>query len=190
MRLKPFVKSAIIWKDMSTCVRLAVGAVIFDKKSKMLLSTGYNGTSAGVTHCTELFRWINSNPCIRNTLHGFIEVDSSRFLADADEDGWIPLKSSNYWYELHHCFSEQWEVHAEQNALLNLIKTNTGISDDLAIVTTTAPCLTCAKLIVAAGIRTVYYISEYDRSNTDTAGYFLKNGVQYIRVMENTDEVF
>ena len=188
MKLKPFVRSAIVWKDQSTCVRLAVGAVIFSKRTKRLLSTGYNGTSTGVTHCTDLFSWAHGLPCIRNTLYAFVDVDASQFLADADGNGWIPLKDSAYWYKLHHDFSELWEVHAEQNAILNLCKTGVNIDDDLAIVTTTAPCIMCAKLIIATGIKTVYYLSEYDRSETDTASYFSKNGVQYIRVSEDTDE--
>ncbi len=35
----------------STCIRRKVGAIIV--KNKRILSTGYNGTPAGITHCTE-----------------------------------------------------------------------------------------------------------------------------------------
>ena len=34
-----------------------------------------------------------------------------------------------------------------------------------AIWTSVFPCIDCAKLIVAAGIEQVYYISEYDRED-------------------------
>lgn len=43
----------------ATCTRRKVGAVVV--KEKRILSTGYNGTPAGITHCTE-------ETCIRTKL--------------------------------------------------------------------------------------------------------------------------
>lgn len=51
-------------------------------------------------------------------------------------------------------------AHAEQNALMFCAKN--GISTDgCDLYVTLLPCVTCAKLIISAGIRTVYYREEY-----------------------------
>lgn len=54
-------------------------------------------------------------------------------------------------------------VHAEMSALIDASKR--GVSVDKAILySTTFPCHECARHIVAAGIRTVYYIEPYPKS--------------------------
>ena len=49
-------------------------------------------------------------------------------------------------------------VHAEQNALL---KFSSIMHDDAKMFTTLSPCKMCAKLIINAGIKSVYYAEEY-----------------------------
>ena len=62
----------------------------------------------------------------------------------------------------HGDFSNKFEVHSEQNAIAELSKNEvSGIGATL--YTTLAPCSNCAKLIVAAGIKRVVYLEEYDR---------------------------
>jgi dCMP deaminase len=46
-----FMKIADDVATRSTCVRRTVGAVII--KDKRILTTGYNGAPAGISHCTE-----------------------------------------------------------------------------------------------------------------------------------------
>jgi len=51
-----FIRIAEDVATRSTCIRRAVGAVII--KDKRILTTGYNGTPAGITHC-------NKETCLR-----------------------------------------------------------------------------------------------------------------------------
>jgi deoxycytidylate deaminase len=64
----------------------------------------------------------------------------------------------------HHAFSEKQELHSELNAIICLAKN--GVSPEGAeMYTTLAPCSNCAKAILAAGIKKLYYMEEYDRSS-------------------------
>ncbi len=57
-----FMKIARDVSERATCIRRKVGAVIV--KDKRILSTGYNGAPAGVTHCTNenCLRTLNNIP--------------------------------------------------------------------------------------------------------------------------------
>lgn len=46
-----FMEIAFLVAKRSTCLRRQVGAIIV--KNKRILSTGYNGTPTGITHCVE-----------------------------------------------------------------------------------------------------------------------------------------
>ena len=62
----------------------------------------------------------------------------------------------------HKEFSAKYELHAEQNAIIYAAKNGLSV-DGCTLYVTTAPCSNCGKLIVNAGIKEVFYISEYDR---------------------------
>lgn len=55
-------------------------------------------------------------------------------------------------------------VHAEMDALISLSRTGCGSAQDGVLFTTTYPCHNCARHIIAAGIRAVYYIEPYEKS--------------------------
>lgn len=55
-----FMKIADDVASRATCVRRSVGAVIV--KDKRILTTGYNGPPAGITHCTK-------ETCVRDRLN-------------------------------------------------------------------------------------------------------------------------
>jgi dCMP deaminase len=57
-----FIDMAELWATRSTCLRRHVGAVIV--KDKRILSTGYNGATAGKPHCDKIgcYRQINNIP--------------------------------------------------------------------------------------------------------------------------------
>lgn len=55
-------------------------------------------------------------------------------------------------------------VHAEMDALLELARKGGGIPDNTSLFCRTYPCHSCARHIVAAGIREVVYIEPYDKS--------------------------
>ena len=77
-------------------------------------------------------------------------------------------------------------LHAESNAIMKVAK-STMSCVGAELYTTTCPCFGCAKLIIQAGIKMVYYTEEYrDMSGVElleTAGIEVKqvntwNGIQ------------
>jgi|TARA_Y100000310_G_scaffold273645_1_gene289208 dCMP deaminase len=75
----------------------------------------------------------------------------------------------------HAAFSRENEIHAEQNALGWAARN--GVSTEGAdLYISISPCSYCAKLIVAAGIKKVYYLKEYDRDSNGIA-FLNKNGI-------------
>ena len=132
---KSFLRIAWEYATHSTCSRKHVGALIV--KNGRIIATGFNGTPKGFENCNDKFKNINwkEQP-----------LDS-------------PLSKD------HHDFSEKYEVHAEQNALITLIHNGTNC-DGATLYTTLSPCTTCAKLITQSGITRVVYEEEYDRDIT------------------------
>lgn len=137
----------------STCIRKQVGTVIV--KSDRIIGTGWNGVPSGFKHCNEIFHIVKQPVPFGNYdpnrepnkyyIHG-IEVTKEHFMHQ------------------HHDFSEKQELHSELNAIICLAKN--GVSPEGAeMYTTLAPCSNCAKAILAAGIKKLYYMEEYDRSS-------------------------
>lgn len=69
---------------------------------------------------------------------------------------------------LHHEWSDLNEIHAEQNCLMFAGKfiDSEGFSGAKMYVTL-SPCRSCLKLILAAGIKDVYYLDDYTRNSID-----------------------
>ena len=103
----------------STCDRARVGAVIV--KDKRILTTGYNGSPAGLPHCDEIGHLIIAGHCVRT-------------------------------------------LHAEQNAIIQAALHGVSVAGG-TIYVTHQPCLTCAKMIINAGIRHVIYAGAYPDEN-------------------------
>jgi dCMP deaminase len=99
----------------STCDRARVGAIIV--KDRRILTTGYNGSPAGLPHCDEIGHLMVNGHCVRT-------------------------------------------LHAEQNAIIQAALHGVGVADSTMYVTH-QPCLTCAKMIINAGIRRVVYGGHY-----------------------------
>jgi dCMP deaminase len=51
-------------------------------------------------------------------------------------------------------------IHAEQNAIIQAAYHGVSIKE-AALYCTNLPCSICAKMIINAGIRTIYYLSGY-----------------------------
>ena len=64
--------------------------------------------------------------------------------------------------EIHHEFSSNYELHAEQNAISFAVKNGINLTG-ADIYVTTFPCHDCLKLIKACGIYKIYYKDSYDR---------------------------
>lgn len=55
-------------------------------------------------------------------------------------------------------------LHAESNAIMKIAK-STQSSDGATLYVTTSPCIECAKLIIQAGIKIVYYQNLYRKDD-------------------------
>ncbi len=117
------MRIALLAATRSTCLRRQVGAVIV--KDKRVLSTGYNGSPSGLSHCLDV-------GCLREKLK-------------------IP---SGERHEL--CRA----IHAEQNAIIQAATSGVSI-EGATLYSTTYPCVLCAKMIINAGIRTIYITDGY-----------------------------
>lgn len=88
--------------------------------------------------------------------------------------------------EKHHIFANENEVHAEQNAIS--FAARNGIStNDTEIYVSISPCVTCAKLIISAGIKFVYYNELYDRC-TDGLDLLRRSNIGYGLIADFTGD--
>jgi dCMP deaminase len=118
--------------ERSTCLRAQWGAVLVDREHA-IISTGYNGAPPHTVNC------IDTGKCCRQELS-------------------VP---SGERVEL--CVA----IHAEQNALLSAGRLAKGADMYLVgrsvatqhepIVADGIPCILCAKLLVRAGVRRIFY---------------------------------
>lgn len=75
-------------------------------------------------------------------------------------------------------------LHAEQNAIIYAAKNNVPL-ENCSIYVTLSPCLACARIIYASGIKKVIYLNsyaEYKKIGSDEGVDFLKKfGVEVVR---------
>jgi dCMP deaminase len=64
--------------------------------------------------------------------------------------------------EAHHEWSKIHEIHAEVNAIAFAARNDIGIEGS-DIYTILQPCDECLKIIIAAGIKKIYYVYPYDK---------------------------
>jgi len=199
-------------KKQSTCSYYKTGALIV--KDNRIVSMGYNGTPPGFPQCNELqevLEWLVENPkkalslinpltdlqlekMLKNeTLKKFplfskysgvrIRPIFSRLveiipiiLKKLEKDGRIDLYDFNFVHS-------RYEIHAEQNAIAYSLRAGTNI-EGATIYSALLPCMECAKLIVASGIKRVVYTEEYiDKRFNETSRDFLNiNGVKVDKV--------
>lgn len=129
----------------STCTRRAVGAVIV--KDKRILSTGYNGAPAGISHCID-------TGCLREQLN-------------------VP---SGERHEL--CRG----IHAEQNAIIQAAYHGVSVKG-ATLYCTDLPCSICAKMIINAGIKVIYYRNRY--LDSMSLEMFQEAGIEAINLETN-----
>lgn len=159
---KLFISMAKLVADQSTCARLKVGAVLV--KENRVISIGFNGVPSGKEHCEDYFKKV-------------YQKDFSAVYPTFEEY----LKSKDF-YNAHGLFSNDNELHAEQNALLFAAKS--GIATEGShLYITLSPCVHCAKVIIASGITKVYFAELYDRS-TEGVNLLTKNGIECVHLQE------
>ena len=131
-----FMQIAFTVAQRSTCDRAHVGCVLV--RDRRILTTGYNGASAGLPHCDEVGHLLIDGHCVRT-------------------------------------------LHAEQNAIIQ------GALHGVSIVGATAyvthqPCLTCAKMLINAGVRRVVYAGNYPDANSQR--FLDEAGVEFVHTAQ------
>lgn len=83
--------------------------------------------------------------------------------------------------ETHGQFSAKYELHAEQNAIIEAGKNGVNIIG-ADLYTTVQPCKYCRKLIIQSGIKKVYYRYPYDRNDYDDDCIFKEFNVEIEKI--------
>jgi len=156
----------------SMCLSRQVGASIMDGQGK-IIGTGYNDPpmyGGGVYDSTLpdnscCYNWSDGvclNSKLKNEIIRNIELlERDQFIGDDESHN--PSQNEDILNLLE--FSRS--VHAEMNAIMNLARSNEKIDENSKIFVTTFPCHHCARHIVCAGIRTVYFIEAYPKSRVN-----------------------
>lgn len=124
-----YLNCAEVFAYRSTCLKRKYGAVIV--KDDVVISTGYSGSPRGKENCCDIG---SECPRIKQGMH--------------QGEGYGMCKA----------------IHAEANALMNCSREQTigadlyltGINPVDASIHKAKPCPLCARMIIQAGIRTVY----------------------------------
>tara|TARA_Y100001951_G_C11298063_1_gene277516 strand:- start:40485 stop:40985 length:501 start_codon:yes stop_codon:yes gene_type:complete len=128
--------------SQSKCISKNVGAVI--AKDGRIISTGYNGTPSGLPNCCDVAE----------------EIGFGRLYSDPNT---LTVSTQMTDRPKHSAWSDQNEIHAEQNAIIFAAKHGVAVQGCVMYVTH-SPCPTCCKIIAQSGIQTVIYDELYDRS--------------------------
>ena len=131
--------------ELSYARRLHVGAIVV--KNDRIISIGYNGMPAG---------W--DNDCEDRVYANEWSIDN---------DIWTHQDENGRPYNLE---TKPEVLHAERNALDKLAKGTEG-GDGADMFITHSPCLECAKSILGAGIKRVWFSEQY---RDDSGLTFLK----------------
>lgn len=151
---KPMIETAIVWSNMSSCVKAKVGCVIAINEG--IVSNGYNGTISGQPNICEDYG-ISCPKC--NKIHIVNEIGTDMHTINCD-CGAVNHFTSGWLEENSFLVTNEFTLHAEQNAILKAAKLGISINNATLYVTM-APCKTCAKLIAQAGIKRVVYLDKY-----------------------------
>lgn len=158
LKYKQLYKSVLKeYQQFSKCARLKVAALLVN--DGRILCCGYNGTPTGQTNCNELFK----------------SEDGKFYLRESTNDDWREVSETD-WKEFHHEFAEKNEIHAEMNCIAQGFRHGINVENTNLIVSL-QPCDNCAKLIVASGIKHVWFVDEYDRTS-NSIKYLTNNGVK------------
>lgn len=139
-----FMEFCEILAKRSTCARLQTSAIIV--KDQNVVAIGYNGCCSKSEHCIDF--WYNEYQTKYN-----------------QQGTWEQFINSDYFYQAHHEYANYNELHGEMNAISNAARNNTS-SEGSVMYSLFAPCINCAKLIVASRIRKVVFRHYYKRDTT------------------------
>ena len=96
------------------------------------------------------------SPCLRLQV-GCILVKDNRIISQG-YNGFLPNAPHISIIRDNH---EMATVHAEQNAIADCAKRGVNCNESIAYITH-YPCVNCAKLLIASGIKEIKYIDDYN----------------------------
>ena len=147
--IEAYMKVAENFADLSTAMRLHVGAIVV--KEDRIISIGYNGMPSGWDNDCEDKVWMTQEEHL--TIHPN-KIDKMFPLHGQKLEG-------DYWVNGRYYLKSKPEVlHAETNAIAKLAK-STESGDGTVLFVTHSPCLDCAKLVYQSGINSVFYRNSY-----------------------------
>ncbi len=204
---KTFLEILEIVRKQSSCVYYKTGSLVV--KENRVVSMGYNGSPSKFPQCDELqevleyaYNYKDEVMVIfrRGEVNAFIEHYFERFsffykyskdfsifykdkLNKALKSILLESATPGDFYTLNFIHS-RYEVHAEQNAIAFSLKAGTNINGS-TLYTSLLPCMECAKLIVASGIKRVVYVEDYeDKRFKENSKEFLEiNGLEVSRAL-------
>jgi dCMP deaminase len=136
-----FLEFARVAATRSTCLRRSVGCILVNARGHVL-ATGYNGVATGLPHCNEEFHKRGSK----------WHPGGQRIFPHACQGAKAASGT-----DLDNCEA----IHAEQNALLQC--RDVWMID--TCYTTTAPCITCVKLLLATSCKRIVFLDDYPHAN-------------------------
>ena len=181
----------------ATCLRRSVGCVLLDARGHVL-STGYNGVASGRPHCNEFSvngfvldarvdvrtateLMLRHMPHVRTEQ---VDTDSCRLepYPPGCPDGRQVLR---FKWARHACEGQHLStrdepgacqaIHAEQNALLQC----RDVYQVDTCYTTTAPCVTCLKLLLNTSCRRVVFDEPYPHG--DAQAWWTDAGREWVQ---------
>lgn len=153
----------------SACLSRQVGSCIMDESGN-ILATGCNDVpeyGGGLySHESKLDkRCYNKSGCYNDIHKGILKEQITNILIDKRISGATELadaimENTKAKYIIEYSRA----IHAEMDAILSLARNTTSGSIGKIMYCTTYPCHSCARHIVAAGIKKVVYIEPYEKS--------------------------
>lgn len=140
----------------ATCLRRQVGCVLLNARGH-ILATGYNGVAAGLKHCNEARRHPDLDT---KGPAGIVPVVTFPYACPGSDS----LSGVN----LDGCYA----IHAEQNALLQC----RDVHQIYTCYTTTAPCITCTKLLLNTSCRRIIFLEDHKQWSELSGDLWYKAG--------------
>ncbi len=192
--IKKFMRMAkLVGEDQNPCLSRSIGVVVVDPKSNKVLATGYNGPPRDTPHCDdpEYLRdivWPQLTEEEKAFARGKYRFGVTRgegaepesecdlFVKNFEHCGQCPRKlvgaESGQRLELCSC------AHGEANAIVNATKDL--YEGSTLLCWCGIPCFECTKLIINAGVKTVYCFDWGKDYSHGSRWLFKKAGVEVI----------
>lgn len=164
-----YMKMAEAAAELSYANRAKVGCVIVSEKGQ-IISHGWNGMPTGFDNCCE------NAECQCQWIHGCQYTGEQKDVKNPDINFCIKAADGKPCNKLKLITKDE-VLHAESNAIAKCAKnSDAGNTHGASVYVTLSPCLECAKLMIQAGIRNVYYRTLY--RNVKGIDLLIKTGIK------------